>query len=76
MGDQARVLVRRIEDAEDVVHSACGTSVRIITRADTDVANLHVTTIHDAQRHYHERCTERKMVSDEVVSKPLALGLG
>jgi mannose-6-phosphate isomerase-like protein (cupin superfamily) len=58
MRDQARALVRRIEEVENVVHSACGTSVRIITRADTDVANLHVTTIHDAQRHYHERCTE------------------
>ena len=50
-------IVRQIEDVEPVP-CPCGTSTRIITRADTEVANLHVTHIRDSQKHYHKGCTE------------------
>jgi mannose-6-phosphate isomerase-like protein (cupin superfamily) len=33
-------------------------STRVITIADTPVANLHVTSITDSRRHYHKGCTE------------------
>ncbi len=36
----------------------CGSSTRIITIADTPVANLHVTHIMDSVKHYHKACTE------------------
>jgi mannose-6-phosphate isomerase-like protein (cupin superfamily) len=36
----------------------CGESTRIFQRADTPVANLHVTHITDSTRHYHRSCTE------------------
>jgi mannose-6-phosphate isomerase-like protein (cupin superfamily) len=58
VGTPAEPLVRHEDEVENVVHSACGRSVRIFTRADGVPANLHVTTINDAQLHYHERCTE------------------
>ena len=58
MGTPTDALVRHEDEVESVVHSACGKSVRVFTRADGVPANLHVTTIHDAQLHYHERCTE------------------
>jgi mannose-6-phosphate isomerase-like protein (cupin superfamily) len=54
----AKPLIRHVDEVDTVVHSACGKSVRLFTHRDTDTANLHVTTIHDAQLHYHERCTE------------------
>jgi mannose-6-phosphate isomerase-like protein (cupin superfamily) len=50
-------VVRYIEDVP-AVPCPCGESTRIITRADTPVANLHVTHIVDARPHYHKHCTE------------------
>ena len=50
-------IVRHIEDVEPVP-CPCGSSTRIITRADTEVANLHVTHIQDSEKHYHKGCTE------------------
>jgi len=55
---ETRPLVRHLDDVTTVVHSACGRSVRVFTYRDSDAANLHVTTIREAQLHYHERCTE------------------
>ena len=52
-----RPIIRRIEDVA-TVPCPCGESTRIITRADTPVANLHVTHIVDTRPHYHEHCTE------------------
>jgi mannose-6-phosphate isomerase-like protein (cupin superfamily) len=62
MADGPRV--RHLDEVGTAVHSACGRSVRVFTYRDTDAANLHVTTIHDAQLHYHERCTEFYYVLD------------
>lgn len=50
-------LVRRRTDAP-TVPCPCGSSTRLLTRADGPLANFHVTTIHEAARHYHARCTE------------------
>ena len=50
-------LVRRLQDAP-TVPCPCGQSTRPLTRADTEVCNLHVTSITDSQRHYHKLCTE------------------
>ncbi len=59
-----------------VVASQCGASTRILTAADTPVANLHVTHITDSVRHYHKECTEyyyilegrgRMELNDDVV---------
>jgi mannose-6-phosphate isomerase-like protein (cupin superfamily) len=36
----------------------CGQSWRIFTRQDSPVANVHVTSIQDSRRHYHQNCTE------------------
>ena len=58
MGPKVQPIIRHLDEVDTVVHSACGKSVRIITRQDTDVANLHVTTVNDATAHYHEHCTE------------------
>jgi len=53
----AEYIVRNIKDVEPVP-CPCGSSTRIITRKDTDVANLHVTHIQDSKKHYHKNCTE------------------
>jgi mannose-6-phosphate isomerase-like protein (cupin superfamily) len=50
-------LVRRRAEAP-TVPCPCGPSTRILTCADGPLANVHVTTIRDAARHYHERSTE------------------
>ncbi|MBM4079207.1 MAG: cupin domain-containing protein [Planctomycetes bacterium] len=50
-------LVRRIPDLQGVP-CPCGTSTRAITRKDTDIANVHVTQIFEAKKHFHKRCTE------------------
>ncbi|MFP4028667.1 MAG: cupin domain-containing protein [Candidatus Brocadiia bacterium] len=50
-------IVRHIDEC-DSVPCPCGSSTRIITRDDTDVGNLHVTHIQDAEKHYHKKCTE------------------
>lgn len=36
----------------------CGSSTRLLTRVDGPLANFHITTIHDAARHFHKLCTE------------------
>ena len=56
-------IVRHIEDVESVP-CPCGSSTRIITREDTEVANLHVTHIKDAEKHYHKDCTEYYYILD------------
>ena len=53
----AKCIVRNIKDVEPVP-CPCGSSTRIITQNDTDVANLHVTHIQDSKKHYHKDCTE------------------
>src|ERR1039457_3657713 len=50
-------LVRHLREAT-VVPCPCGVSRRIFTREDTPVANLHVTSITDAEKHYHLKSTE------------------
>ena len=50
-------LYRRRGEAP-TVPCPCGESTRIITLADTPVANLHVTHITDSVKHYHKDCTE------------------
>lgn len=50
-------LVRRLQDAVRVP-CPCGVSTRVVTAADTPVANLHVTQITDSVRHFHRHCTE------------------
>ncbi len=49
--------VRRVE-ASPTVPCPCGSSTRVLTRADTPRCNLHVTHITDSRKHYHKRCTE------------------
>lgn len=36
----------------------CGESRRVFTRDDGPLANLHVTTFHDSEAHYHKDATE------------------
>lgn len=36
----------------------CGERIRLLTAADTNLANFHVTHIVDSEKHYHQRCTE------------------
>lgn len=50
-------LVRRQADAP-TVPCPCGQSTRILTAADQDLCSLHVTSITDSVKHYHQRCTE------------------
>lgn len=50
--------IYRTEDSAVRVECPCGTSTRIITRADTPVANIHVTHITDSRKHYHKEVTE------------------
>ena len=54
---KAGYIVRHIEDVEPIP-CPCGSSTRILTRQDTEVANVHVTHIRDSARHYHLQCTE------------------
>lgn len=48
----------RTLDQSPKVTCPCGASTRIITREDTPVANIHVTSIADSRRHYHKEVTE------------------
>lgn len=50
-------LIRKIAEITGVP-CPCGTSFRAITRKDTEIANIHLTHIVNAQRHYHKKCTE------------------
>lgn len=49
--------IRRLAEAP-VVPCPCGQSTRILTVADTPLANFHITAITDSARHYHKLCTE------------------
>ncbi len=53
----AGYLVRRTADAP-TVPCPCGDSTRVLTAADGAPASLHVTSIRDAERHYHRDTTE------------------
>jgi len=53
----AEYIYRTLEDSPSVP-CPCGTSTRIITREDTPVANIHVTSITDSVKHYHKEVTE------------------
>ena len=55
--EKPKAIVRHIKDAP-TVPCLCGESTRLITRADTEIANIHVTHIMDSRKHYHERCAE------------------
>ncbi len=68
--------VRHLRDAT-VVPCPCGASHRIFTRDDTPVANLHITEITDARKHYHKQATEyyyilrgagRMELNDDVIA--------
>jgi mannose-6-phosphate isomerase-like protein (cupin superfamily) len=50
-------MLRRLQDSP-TVPCPCGQSTRALTRADTPVCNLHVTSISDSVLHYHKECTE------------------
>src|SRR3990170_1461520 len=50
-------IARHIDEVEPV-RSVCGSSTRVITSKDSDVASLHLTHIKDSQKHYHKRITE------------------
>jgi mannose-6-phosphate isomerase-like protein (cupin superfamily) len=51
-------LLRRAGESP-TVPCPCGQSTRVVTVADTPVANLHVTRITtDSAKHYHRACTE------------------
>ena len=54
----ARYLVRHVENAPHVVHSACGQSIRLITHQDDPNVSFHVVHILDGTKHYHKRSTE------------------
>lgn len=53
----AGAIVRRLAEAP-VARSLCGESRRLLTIADGPLVNFHVTSIRDATKHYHARCTE------------------
>lgn len=50
--------IYRTLESSPSIPCPCGASTRIITRADTPVENVHVTSITDSTRHYHEEVTE------------------
>jgi mannose-6-phosphate isomerase-like protein (cupin superfamily) len=49
-----------IRHADDVVPvpCPCGQSVRVLTAADEVPSGLHITTLCNAEKHYHRRTTE------------------
>lgn len=50
-------MYRHLSEVERVA-CPCGWSRRLLTTADEVVMGLHVTELHDAQAHFHERTTE------------------
>ena len=54
----AKYLVRHLENAPQVLHSACGESLRLITHQDSPEISFHVVHILDGTKHYHKRATE------------------
>jgi len=58
MAQKPQWIVRHQSEAP-TVPCPCGSSTRILTRADGQQAiNLHVTHIRDSKLHYHKNCTE------------------
>ena len=53
----AKYLHRPLAEAP-TVPCPCGQSTRMVTRADTPAANMHITTIRDSRRHHHQHCME------------------
>jgi len=66
-----RYIVRNADQVEPVP-CPCGSSTRVITRADTEVASLHVTEIRDSKKHYHRQCTEYYFVLEGAGEMELA----
>lgn len=56
-------IVRHVDDVEPA-RSACGSSRRVLTRADGVALGLHVVRIQAAERHYHRHTTEIYHVLD------------
>jgi mannose-6-phosphate isomerase-like protein (cupin superfamily) len=48
----------RHESEAPTVPCPCGFSTRIVSAADGTPCSFHVTQIHDAERHWHERTSE------------------
>jgi len=48
----------RDRDQTKPIPCPCGSSIRLITKKDTSIANVHVTHITESQKHYHRNCTE------------------
>ena len=63
--------IYRTKDSSPTVPCPCGSSTRIITRQDTPVANVHVTSIQDSTRHYHKEVTEIYYILDGAGSMEL-----
>ena len=55
---QALKMIARHLDEVQPQPCPCGSARRIITKNDTDVAGFHITTIKNADRHYHKKTTE------------------
>jgi len=53
-----KYIVRKKEEAPEVIHSSCGESLRLITGQDTPHVSFHVVHILDGKTHYHKQSTE------------------
>jgi len=81
VADMAKGYLARHVSRVEAVPCPCGESVRIFTRADGPVANVHVTTIRDSKLHYHKTCTEFYFILEgegvlEVGGEEVALSPG
>jgi mannose-6-phosphate isomerase-like protein (cupin superfamily) len=56
--------IYRSQESAPTVPCPCGSSTRIITRADTPTANVHVTHITDSTKHYHKEAAEVYYILD------------
>lgn len=56
--------IYRTQESAPTVPCPCGSSTRIITRADTPTANVHVTIITDSKKHYHKEAAEVYYILD------------
>jgi mannose-6-phosphate isomerase-like protein (cupin superfamily) len=54
----------RHRDTAPTVPCPCGESTRILTAADGAPCSVHVTTIREAERHYHRRTAEVYYILD------------
>lgn len=48
----------RSKNEIEPIDCPCGSSIRLITKTDTSLGNLHVTHVTDSRKHYHKKCTE------------------